>query len=84
MTTIKNKSTKYPKPGQPNIGVRVWYGREYVEGPDCRLTGWFFAVYDEEREAAGECGEGDCTGPFNGRNGRAECTKLALEILETL
>lgn len=77
MTTIKGKSEKHEKADEPGVGVRVWYGREYVEGPDCRLTGWFYAVFDHN-------GEGDPTGPFNGRDGKAEATRWALGILETL
>lgn len=50
-----NKSTTHTTPN--GYQVRVWHGREYVEGPDTRLRGWFWAVTDKT-------GEGDATGPF--------------------
>lgn len=68
------RSTRHPHPTNPAVGVRVWYGREYVEGPDCLMRGWFFAVYDGS-------GEGDATGPFRGKHAEQEATKLALDIL---
>lgn len=75
--TKNSTSTKYPHPGNPEVGVRVWYGREYVEGPDCRMRGWFFAVYDGNEE-------GDASGPFRGKNAKDEATAFALDILPTL
>mgnify|MGYP001014130329 CR=1 FL=1 len=73
----RNTSTRHEAPGKPGVGVRVWYGRAFVDGPDCSLRGWFWCVFDEQ-------GEGDATGPYNGKTGRAEATADATAILHTL
>ena len=51
--------------------VRVWHGREYINGPDKRLRGWFWALVTET-------GEGDPSGPFKTE---AEATAFANDVL---
>lgn len=73
----RSTETRIPSKSNPAVGVRVWYGRAFVSGPDCSLRGWFFAVFGPE-------GEGDATGPWNGREGKAECEALARETAAAL
>ena len=70
----KKNGTKHEAPHAPGVGVLVWHGTAFVDGPDCRMRGWFWRVYDGNET-------GDATGPYETE---AEATADALGIVDTL
>ena len=59
--------------GVADCFVRVFHGRVFVEGPDCRMRGWFFALRAPE-------GEGDAIGPFRTKEEAVEAARDAFGI----